>query len=68
MTTFGNNSGYVGYSMSKRAARAKADGKFPKSEFKHEYGVSTKLFDILNKLHIVSATEWHHTSMYGTQT
>ena len=68
MTTFGNNSGYVGYSISKRAARAKADGKFPKSEFKREYGVSAKLFEILNKLHIISATEWHHTSMYGNQT
>ena len=68
MATFGNNSGYVGYSMSKRAARAKADGKFPKTEFKREYGVSTKLFEILDKLHIISATEWHHTSMYGNQT
>ena len=37
-------------------------------EFKREYGVSAKLFDILNKLHIISATEWHHTSMYGNQT
>ena len=68
MKRFGNNSGYVGYSMSKRAARAKAAGKFPKTEFKREYGVSTKLFNILNRLHIVSATEWHHTSMYGNQT
>ena len=34
----GGNSGYVGYSMSKRAAEAKEKGRFPKTQFVKEYG------------------------------
>lgn len=33
-TVFGGNSGYVGYSMSKRAAEAKEEGRYPKTEFR----------------------------------
>ena len=65
---FGDNSGYVGYSMSKRAAQAREEGRFPKTDFKKEYGVTDKALDALVKAGLVNNTEWHHTSMYGNKT
>ena len=65
---FGGNSGYVGYSMSKRAVQAREEGRFPKTDFKKEYGVSAKAFDALVDAGIISDGEWHHTSMYGNKT
>lgn len=65
---FGGNSGYVGYSMSKRAAQAREEGRFPKTDFKKEYGVSATAFDALVDAGIISDGEWHHTSMYGNRT
>lgn len=65
---FGGNSGYVGYSMSKRAAEARAEGRFPKTDFKKEYGVTEKSFIALVKAGMIDGSEWHHTSMYGNKT
>ncbi len=66
--SFGGNSGYVGYSMSKRAAEARREGRYPKTDFKKEYGVSGKSFDFLRKAGIISSSEWHHTSKFGNRT
>jgi hypothetical protein len=65
---YGGNSGYVGYSMSKRAANARNEGRFPKTDFKKEYGINDKVLDALVKLGIINNTEWHHTSKYGNKT
>ena len=65
---YGGNSGYVGYSMSKRAAEAREEGRFPKTDFKKEYGVTDKELKALVDAGIVSDREWHHTSMYGNKT
>ncbi len=66
--TFGGNSGYVGYSMSKRAAEAKREGRYPKGEFRREFGVSPKAFDFLVKYDFINDSEWHHTSKFGNKT
>ena len=68
MTIFGGNRGYVGYSMSKRAVNARNEGKLPKTDFKKEYGISGKLFNILSNIGVIGIQEWHHTSMYGNRT
>ena len=65
---FGGNNGYVGYSMSKRAAEAREEGRFPKTDFKKEYGVTDKELKALVDAGIISDKEWHHTSMYGNKT
>ena len=65
---YGGNSGYVGYSMSVRAAEAREDGKYPKTDFCREYGISPKLLTALVEAGVVSDSEWHHTSMYGNRT
>ena len=67
-TVFGGNSGYVGYSMSKRAAEAKEEGRYPKTEFKREYHITEKSLDMLTSLGFIDNSEWHHTSMYGNKT
>lgn len=67
-TVFGGNSGYVGYSMSKRAAEAKEEGRYPKTEFKREYHITAKSLDMLTSLGFINNSEWHHTSMYGNKT
>ena len=64
----GGNSGYVGYSMSKRAAWAREEGRFPKTDFRKEYGVTEKALDALVKAGIINNSEWHHTSVYGNKT
>ena len=68
MKTIGGNSGYIGYSMSKRARQARVNGSFPKTDFKKEYGISDRLFKVLEKSGIVHVSEWHHTSKYGNRT
>ena len=65
---FGGNSGYVGYSMSKRAAQAREDGRYPKTDFRKEYSVTPKTFDALVDAGVIDSGEWHHTSMYGNKT
>ena len=65
---YGGNSGYVGYSMSKRAESAREEGRFPKTDFKKEYGVSDKVLQALVDARIVSDSEWHHTSKFGNKT
>lgn len=67
-TVFGGNSGYVGYSMSKRAAEAKEEGRYPKTEFRREYHITAKSLDTLTSLGFINNSEWHHTSMYGNKT
>lgn len=64
----GGNSGYVGYSMSKRAAASRSEGRYPKTDFKKEYGVSEKTLQALVDADVVSNSEWHHTSKYGNKT
>ncbi len=66
--TIGGNSGYVGYSMSKRAAEAREEGRYPKTDFKKEYGVTDKELKALVDAGIVSDKEWHHTSKFGNRT
>lgn len=64
----GGNSGYVGFSMSKRAAEAKEEGRFPKTQFVKEYGVPAAHLDALVAAGIISNDEWHHTSKFGNKT
>ena len=68
MRSFGGNSGYVGYSMSKRAQQARNNGIFPKTDFKKEFGISERLFKVLEEKKIVYVSEWHHTSKVGIRT
>ena len=65
---YGGNSGYVGYSMSKRAAKAREEGRFPKTDFKKEYGVTDNALKFLVDAKIIDDSEWHHTSKYGNKT
>lgn len=64
----GGNGGYVDYSMSRRAAEAREEGRFPKTDFKKEYGISDRTLSALVELGIINNSEWHHTSMYGNRT
>lgn len=68
MFSVGGNSGYVGYSMSKRAANAREEGAYPKTDFKSNYGISQGMLDTLVSAGAVDNTEWHHTSKYGNKT
>ncbi len=54
--------------MSKRAANARKEGRYPKTDFRKEYNVTTKSFDAMVSLGIINDSEWHHTSMYGNKT
>lgn len=65
---YGGNSGYIGYSMSKRAAEARERGRFPKTDFRKYYDVSPKMLEFLVDNGYVSDSEWHHTSKYGNKT
>ena len=65
---FGSNSGYVDYSMSKRAAQAREDGKYPKSDFKKAYDITEPSLKLLVEADIIDNNEWHHTSSYGNRT
>lgn len=64
----GGNSGYIGYSMSKRAANAREEGRYPRTDFKKNYGITDKVLDALVGIGIISDTEWHHTSKFGNKT
>lgn len=68
MKSIGGNSGYVGYSMSKRALKARNEGSFPKTDFKKEYSIAASHFDYLLKAGIIYVSEWHHTSRFGNKT
>ena len=61
----GGNSGYVGYSMSKRAEQAREEGRYPKTDFKKVYNISDKTLKALVSAGIIDDNEWHHTSKYG---
>lgn len=77
---YGGNSGYVGYSKSKRAAAAEERGLRNKSQmdsdFKNEVneiivengGKPVTLKLIKAAADRVKADEWHHTSKFGNQT
>lgn len=65
---YGGNSGYVGYSMSRRAAVARQEGRFPKGDFRSEYNITLNSFNLLVKIGVINNTEWHHTSKYGNRT
>ena len=65
---YGGNSGYVGYSMSVRAAEAREEGKFPKTVFCKEYKVSPAALNALIEARLIDDSEWHHTSVYGNRT
>lgn len=65
---FGGNSGYDGYSMSKRARAAREDGRYPKTDFKREYKINEVTLEVLKDLGIISNNEWHHTSKFGNKT
>lgn len=65
---FGGNSGYDGYSMSVRARNARADGRYPKTDFKREYKINDVTLEVLKDLGIISNNEWHHTSKFGNKT
>ena len=65
---YGGNRGYVGYSMSRRAAEAREEGRFPKTDFKKEYHVSEHALKALVRTGFIDGSEWHHTSKYGNRT
>lgn len=65
---YGGNSGYVGYSMSKRAAEAREEGRYPKSDFKKVYDMPQATLDALVNAGVINDKEWHHTSVYGNET
>ena len=79
---FGGNSGYVGYSKSKRAVRAENAGLRNKSQMNKEFADEVNelikatnpdaekvtLKQIKDALGDIKADEWHHTSMYGNRT
>lgn len=65
---YGGNKGYVGYSMSKRAANAREEGRYPRTDFKKEYGITDASLDALVEAGLVNNTEWHHTSVRGNRT
>ena len=58
----GGNSGYVGYSMSKRAEQAREEGRYPKTDFKKVYNISDKTLKALVSAGIIDDNEWHHAS------
>lgn len=59
------NSGYTqredGTSISVQAADAEGEGKFSVGNFRKNYGVSAKTFDLLLLIGVIENTEWHHT-------
>ena len=77
---FGGNSGYVGYSKSKRAVDAENRGLRSKSQMDRDFlnevndlivdngGNPVTLAQIKRNLHNIARDEWHHTSMYGNKT
>lgn len=80
MAIFGGNSGYVGYSKSKRAVAAETNGLRNKSQFDKDFRDEVNSILIANgykavtiskmktATKFVSADEWHHTSKFGNRT
>lgn len=66
------NSGYTerenGASISVQAAEAEAAGKFSAGNFRKNYGVSVKSFDLLLLIGVIENTEWHHTGQNFRET
>lgn len=79
---FGGNSGYVGYSKSKRASAAEESGYRNKSQMDSNFAKEVNfllksrvpnhrkilLSEIKKALDAIEPTEWHHTSKYGNKT
>lgn len=77
---YGGNSGYVGYSKSKRAVNAEERGLRNKSQMDKDFlnevndillcngEQKVTLTQIKKNLDHIRADEWHHTSMYGNKT
>ena len=65
---YGGNSGYIDYSMSKRAAGARANGRYPKTDFKKVYGLTDNVLAALVEMGYIDNREWHHTSKFGNRT
>lgn len=65
---FGGNSGYDGYSMSVRARKARAEGKYPKTDFRKIYHLTDAAFNALLRTMYIINSEWHHTSKFGNRT
>ena len=77
---YGGNSGYVGYSKSRRAVDAEGRGLRNKSQMDGDFcdevnGIlaehgakKVSLAEIKRSLDEMVADEWHHTSMYGNKT
>ena len=68
MEIIGGNSGYIGYSMSKNAAEAYANGSLPRTKFCKEYKVPKWMWHELLEMHAVTVDGWHHTSKFGNKT
>lgn len=80
MAIFGGNSGYVGYSKSKRAVAAEVNGLRNKSQFDADFRDEVNSILVANgykavtvskmktATKFVSADEWHHTSKFGNRT
>lgn len=82
LRVFGGNSGYVGYSKSRRAVEAESRGLANKSQMDSEFAQSVNeillsrnpkhrkisLSEIKKSLDKINADEWHHTSKYGNRT
>lgn len=80
-TVFGGNSGYSGYSKSKRAIEAEHNGLMNKSQMNKSFvdevneiiyengkNRTVTLAEIKRHLTEIQPDEWHHTSMYGNRT
>lgn len=79
---YGGNSGYVGYSKSKRAVDAEDRGLKNKTQMNIDFtkeiidyikketneDVKLTLLSIRKELPNINADEWHHTSKYGNKT
>lgn len=55
-----------GRGESLRSLEAKSEGKFPKTTFKKEYGITPKQWVQIEAIH--TPTEWHHTGKYANRT
>lgn len=60
--------GYINRSISRRGAFAKEKGIYPKTQFKQEYKISQRIFNILIDIGYIVYSEWHHTSAFLNKT
>lgn len=80
MAIFGGNSGYIGYSKSKRAVAAEVSGLRNKSQFDKDFRdevnsilkangyKAVTIFKMKTATKFINADEWHHTSKFGNRT